>query len=186
MANEISLIPKDYKGEKRSGLRDILSKVAILAVVLVVLSLLAWGGLSFYNKSLGNRLAEISTQIEEIDEQRNEELEKELKSLDKIFQSLKTVLENHLFWSNFFSKLENLTVPEVYFLDFGANIEQEGFVKLMLSGETSSYTYLARQMKSFSQESMVSEVEASGIGLGPEGGLAFELSINFSKDILFK
>ncbi len=185
MPNDISLIPKDYKEEKFS-FKTIFPKMGILVIGLVVFSLLVYGGLFFYNKSLNNQIDEFKTQIEEINNQRDNEFEANAKSLDSALKSLKKVLENHLYWSNIFSKIEELTVPQVNFLDFKGTLEEDGSVKLTLSGITLGYTYLAKQMVSFGQEELVSGIKVSGISLGTEGGVEFDLDINFLKDILLK
>lgn len=185
MPNDVSLIPKDYKEEKFS-FETIFSKIGILAIGLVVLSLLVYGGLFSYNKSLNNQVDEFKAQIEEINNQRDNEFEKMAKSLDSVLKSLKEVLKNHLYWSSIFSKIEELTVPQVNFLDFKGTLGEDGSVKLALSGITSGYTYLAKQMASFNQEELISGVEVSGISLGTEGGVEFVLDINLLKNVLLK
>lgn len=183
--SDISLIPKDYKEEKL-GFKTIFPKIGILTIGLVVLSLLVYGGLFFYNKSLNNQIDEFQAQIEEINNQRDNEFEKKVKSLDNALKSLKQVLKNHLYWSSIFSKIEELTVPQVNFLDFKGTLGKDGSVKLALSGITSGYIYLAKQMVSFGQEELVSGIKVSGISLGTEGGVEFGLNVIFVKDILLK
>lgn len=182
---DVSLIPKDYKQEKL-GFKTIFSKIGILAVALIMLSLLVYGGLFFYNKSLNNQLGEFHAQIEEIDKQGDDEFEKEVKFLDSALKSLKTILKNHLYWSSVFSKIEELVVPQVSFSSFKGILKEDDSINLILNGITSGYTYLAKQMVSFNQEELVSGVEVSGISIGTEGGIEFSLDINFLKDILLK
>lgn len=182
---EVSLIPKEYK-EKKFAFGVIFSKIGILAVVLVVFSLLVYGGLFFYKKSLSKELNELQVQIIEINEQRDEEFEKKVRSLDGALKSLKILLKNHLYWSNLFSKLEDLIVPWVSFSAFSGAIDKDGAVNLGLSGKTMGYTYLAKQMVSFSQDKLVSDIKISEITLGTEGGIEFGLDVTFEKDILLK
>lgn len=182
---EVSLIPKDYKKEKIS-LESIFSKMGILIVVLVGLGLLGYVGLFFHSKSLNKQLQTLQGEIQKIDEQKDEVFEKEAVSLERVLKNLKTILKSHFYWSSFFSKFENLTVPQVSFSDFNGALDEDGFLTLMLAGKTSGYTYLAKQMKSFSQERFVSDINVSGINLSTEGGIEFNLNIIFSKDILLK
>lgn len=180
---DISLIPKDYK-EKKISFGAIVSKTGVLVVVLVVLSILAYGGLFFYKKSLNNQFQDLQAKIKEIREQRDREFEKKAGSLDIVLRNLNTVLEKHVYWSNTFSKVGELTVSQVSFSDFNGTIEKDGSVNVVLKGKTSGYTYLAKQMKSFSRKELVSDIKVSGITLGTEGGIEFGLNIKFSKNIL--
>lgn len=182
---EITLIPKDYKKEKVS-LESVFSKAGILVVILIFLSLLVYGGLFFYNRSLSGQLSTLQGQIEEIDKQRDEKFEKEVVSLEKVLKNLKIILKNHFYWTNIFSALENLAVPQLSFSDFSGKVEVDGSVNLLLKGKTMGYTYLAKQMLSLSQEELVSKIELLGVTLGTEGGLEFSLNVIFLKDILLK
>lgn len=178
------MIPKEYKEEK-IGIGVIVSKASVLAVVLLALSLLAYGGLFLYQRPLIDQLQDLQAEIEEVKKQRDEDFEEEAESLYAVLKSLNPLLENHLYWSNIFSKIEELTVPRVSFADFNGTIaESGGSPSVTLSGKTAGYTYLAKQMKSFSQEELVSDIKVSGIQLSTEGGIEFGLYINFAKDIL--
>lgn len=182
---DISLIPKEYE-KRKFGFGKIFSKMGFFIPGLVVLSLLVYGGLSLYNRSLVNQLEKIQSQIVEVEKQRDIDFEKKAISLEKTLNSLKIVLKNQLYWSNLFSKLGELTVPKVSFSNFAGRVEKDDSVGVNLSGNAAGYTYLAKQMVSFSQEKSVSNVETSGITLGTEGGIEFVLNINFLKDILLK
>ena len=181
---DISLIPKEYK----AGLsfKTIFSKIGTFTAVLVLLSLLIYGGLFLYNKSLNVNLEDLQNQAEELNKKRDVDFEKRVILLEKALGNLKIILKNHLYWSNLFSKLGQLTVPQASFSDFRGTIESDGSISLSLKGSVPGYTYLAKQMVSLGQEKSVSNIEVSGINLGTEGGLEFMLNINFLKDILLK
>ncbi len=184
MPDEISLIPKDYKGQL--GAKTIFSKVGILALVLVILTLLIYGGLNFYGQSLDKQLNDIKSQLEETNKQRDVAFEKEVISLEKSLKNLKILLKNHIYWSDFFAKLENLVVPQVSFSNFKAEFKDDKSINLTLKGRTSSYTQLAKQMASFGQEPLVSDITVSGITIGAQGGVEFTLNINLLKDVFLK
>lgn len=181
---DISLIPKEYKAG--FNLRTIFSKTRSFVTVLILLSLLVYGGLFLYGKSLGANLEDLQNQAEELNKKRDVDFEKKVILLEKALGNLKIILKNHLYWSNLFSELGQLTVPQVSFLDFRGTIENDGSITLSLKGSIPGYTYLAKQMVSFGQEKLVSNIEVSGINLGTQGGIEFTLNINFLKDILLK
>ena len=70
MPEDIGLIPKGY-GKDKVGFKTIFSKIGILLIGLSVLSLIVYGGLFYYNKSLTEKLSELRTQAEEINRQRD-------------------------------------------------------------------------------------------------------------------
>ena len=185
MPEDIGLIPKGY-GKDKVGFKTIFSKIGILLIGLSVLSLIVYGGLFYYNKSLTEKLSELRTQAEEINRQRDTEFEEKVISLEAVLNSLKKILKNHVYWSNVFSKFESLTLPQVSFSNFSASLKDDGSVGLTISGNTSGYTYLAKQMVSFSQDELVSNIGLSEINLGTEGGIEFGLSVDFLGDILLK
>ena len=185
MPEDVGLIPKSY-GKEKVGFKTVFSKIGILFIGLIVLSLVVYGGLFYYNKSLADSLSELQLQAEEINRQRDTEFEEKALSLESALRSLKTIFKNHVYWSKVFSKFEELVVPQASFSSFDASIGDDGSVGLILSGSASGYTYLAKQMVSFSKDELVSDVEISGINLGTEGGVSFELRVNFLGEVLLK
>lgn len=183
--SDISLIPKEYKKTK-VGFGRAISKIGTIAIILVILALLVYGGLLFYSSKLEENIDSIQAQIKELNQQRDEEFEKEVISVDKTLKNLKTVFKNHLYWSNIFSTIEELTVPEVGFTGFSGNISESNSVNISLTGRTSGYTYLAKQMVSFQEDDSISGVTVAGIALSTEGGIEFTLNINFSEGSLLQ
>ncbi len=182
---DISLIPKGYTEERRNW-KTIFSKIGVLIFALLIISLLIYGGLHFYNQRLNKQLVEFQGQIGELNKQRDKDFEVKVQFLDKALKNLQIVLRGHLYWSNLFSRFETLTVPQVYFSDFSAALADSGSLSLVLSGKTAGYTYLAKQMVSFSQEKTVSNINVSAISLSTDGSIEFKLNIDFFKDILLK
>jgi len=181
---DINLIPREYR-EKKEGLRAIFSKITLAILALLILGLLFYGGLLLYKKNLNKNLDNIVKEKKILDSKRDPETEKSMIDLDKKISALKTLFENHVYWSSLFKKIEELTIPEVYFSQAKVNLSDTG-PELGVEGNTSTYTNLARQILSFQEDSLVEEVKVSGISLGEESGIKFNLSVNFSKDILLK
>ena len=85
MPDDISLIPRDYKEGFSFG--NILSKMGFFIAGLVVLSLLVYGGLFLYSKSLNSKLNQAISQIEEINKKRDTDFEKKVVSLEKALRT---------------------------------------------------------------------------------------------------
>ena len=185
MSDEISLIPGEYKGKKRI-ISTLISKWSVLVIILIMLSLLIYGGLIFYKKELEKDLSSFQDVVDELNKKRDKDFEERAMSLDGALKDLKVILKNHVYWSDLFSKLETLTVPEVVFSEFDSALEKDGSIKTELKGQTAGYTYLAKQIRSFEQEQVISGVEIEKISLGTEGGIEFNMTVIFEKDVLLK
>jgi len=178
---EVNLIPKEYK-EKKERIGTVFSKTGGIVLVLLILSLLLYGGLLFYQNKLNENLKDIREETINLDQRRDPETEGIIVDLDKKIEAVKGLFENHVYWSELFAKVEALTLPEVYFS--GVNFEFSDNAKLLLGGNALTYTTIARQMLSFQEDSSVEEVGISGISLSSDGGVDFDLEVIFSKDIL--
>ncbi len=181
---DVSLIPKESKS--KSIFVTIFSKIGIWVIVLLFLSLGAYGALYYYNNSLNAEFQDLKDQVEEMNKQRDAEFEKKVLSLERRMLFFEDVFENHTYWSNVFSKLEEVTIPQVRFKDFNGRVSKDGSVNIDLDGHTSGYTYLAKQMVSFLDDKLVSNLEVSNLSLTSEGGIEFSFNVNFLKDILNK
>lgn len=179
---EVNLIPKEYK-KRKERLATIFSKTGGVVLVLLILSLLLYGGLLLYQNKLNKNLDSIKKEIEILEQKIDWDKGQAIIDLDKKLGILKDLFEDHLYWSKLFSKIEELTLPEAYFSE-AKLIFSGDKVNVGLFGNTLTYTALARQMKSFQEESLVEKVKVSNISLSSEGGIKFDLEVIFSKDIL--
>lgn len=181
---DINLIPREYK-EKRERFKVIFSKAGGIALILLILSLLFYGGLLFYQGKLQENLNNIKEEINLLNQKRDPETEKAIINLDKNLEILKELFEGHFYWSEVFTRIESLTVPEVYLSKAKlAFLPDE--VSIIFSGNALTYTNIARQIVSFQEDPLVVGVKVGNISLGAEGGVTFDLSVIFSKDVLLK
>lgn len=179
---DINLVPREYR-RRKERFTKLFSKTGGWVLALLILSLLLYGGLLFYESRLNESLENIDEQIANLDIERDLEIEETMIDLDRKLKVLKGMFESHLYWSKLISKIEEATVSKVYFSDSNFILE-EGGLKVTFPGNALSYTDLARQMVSFQEESAVKSVTVSGIALSEEGGIDFDFKVIFSKDIL--
>lgn len=149
-------------------------------VVVLICSIAAWGGGIYYKKFLESSLNNLTTQIEEIESQRDKDLEGKIYLAGQRLGTLKNVVNSHLYWTKVFTKLENRTVPTVWFSDFNARSLGE----MSLSGFTSNLLTLARQFVSFSEDQSIKEVSLSSIGKGEAGEINFSFELTFDPKTL--
>jgi len=179
---DINLIPKEYI-ERKKGARALISKTNIIIFSLIILSLLFYGGLLLYQRNLDKNLEIIDEEILTLEKNRDISAEKAMVELDKKITTLKTLFENHLYWSNLLERIEELVIPEAYLSNVSINLA-ESTVTFGALGGTTSYTNLARQILSFQEDSSVDKVQVSSIALDEKVGIKFSLTVNFSNKIL--
>ncbi|MBU4284963.1 hypothetical protein KKF60_00680 [Patescibacteria group bacterium] len=179
---DINLIPKEYK-KRGISLAGILSKTGGIILGLLILSLLTYGGLFFYQKSVKDELKGIIQEITNLESKRDSVKEELIVGADKKLDIVENLFKEHLYWSKLFSKIEELIDINVYFSESKFSFENEK-VNILLAGSARSYTALAQQMVSFKEDPLVEKVAVSDIALSEIGGVKFNLSITFSKEIL--
>lgn len=181
---DVNLIPKGYK-KKKLEISTIFSKTGGVILVLIVLSLLLYGGLLIYKGKLNKNLDNVRSEIELLNQKRNPELENAIINLDKKLGILKDLFESHVYWSQLFTAIEELTITQAYFGNARLTFEDDK-VNGIFSGNTLTYTALARQLLSFQEKSFTEKAKVSNISLSNEGGVDFDITVVFSKDILLK
>lgn len=179
---DINLVPAEYR-KKRMGLGAIFSKTVGIILVLLILSLLVYGGLLIYKKSLTQERNNLDKKISDLESKRDSKLENAIYKSDKKLISVENLFKNHFYWSNVFVKIEQLVVPRAYFTDAKTNIV-DASVSLILTGKSNTYTDLAKQMVSLEEDALVEKIELSDIKSNEGGGIEFVLTILVSKPIL--
>lgn len=184
----IKIIPGEYQGSGFKKDDSFLSLfepqaniILIVSIGLLVLSLLTWGGLWWYNDSIVQKTALISNQIDEIQEQRDIKIEGALIELDKSIKNLDEVLKDRIYPVNIFSVLEDLVLPEVFFSSFTSNVS-EALVNVHVIAK--NYKILAEQMIVFKESLRIEDVEFSSINLEDEGGASADFNIYLNPDLL--
>ena len=79
------------------------------------------------------------------------------------------VLDNHIYWTNFFDLLESYTVPDVYFGNFSASAGKS----INLTATSRNLMYLAQQIVAFNNApDFIKKVNVSNIQMSPDGASA--------------
>jgi len=179
---DINLIPKEYK-RKGLNLANIFSKTGGIVLILLILSLLVFGGLFLYSQLLNKKLDNIKQEKSDLESRRDSQTELTIEKIGKKLDLVENLFKEHLYWSKLFSEIEKAVVPQVYFSESKFNFIDEE-VNLLLAGKARTYTAVAQQMVSFKENSSIEKIEVSNISLSESGGIDFDLSISFSKSVL--
>ena len=179
---DINLIPIEYR-KRGIDLGGIFSKAMWIVLVLVILSLLIYGGLLIYRKSLTTKITDLNEAIAQLEAKRDKSLEASIVGADKKLGVVENLFENHFYWSKLFAKIEELVVADVSFSEMKTSLV-DAKMNLTLSGNAKSYTGLAEQMVSFKEDKLFESVELTSLKSSESGGLDFTLSILVSESIL--
>ena len=188
---DIKLMPEKYKRKEKqlTGLSaTLLSRLITRANLWLMLSLIFLGlvtltyfGLWGYKNSLAEEKEDLESRFEELAGQRNLELEANFMGLKENIENFKKFLGNRLYPSNLFEMLEELTLPQVQFIDLNANLSQ---AVIELKAETVDYQILAKQVVAFEEDERIKKVEFSEVELEPSGRVNSDLKIELNPDFL--
>ncbi|MBI5765851.1 hypothetical protein HZA71_01325 [Candidatus Falkowbacteria bacterium] len=130
-----------------------------------------------YKQAAINKLQEVAADYQKI-KQNNTILQQKL-------MVIKGILDGHIYWTNFFRRLEKYTLDGVYYTDFAADISGE----FMLPAIAASYGEAAKQIMAFKQAAdFVKEVRVDKISLHSSGkggitGVEFELKLKLADNV---
>ncbi|MBU4369510.1 hypothetical protein KKG58_01970 [Patescibacteria group bacterium] len=179
---DISLMP-----EKTAIIpRIIRSRLLILITALAVIVpafVLVWLYTDYHFEKMRNEVMIIEREMQFLKAQSEPllNIRDEIMNLEIQAARAEKILNDHIYWTKFFSLLETYTIPDVYFGDLTA--DTSGIIRLDAMGR--NLIDIAEQFIVFSQAAdFAKEVTASNISKNPNGiGASFGLVLN---DNVFK
>ena len=186
----ITLLPEETTVSVEKTKR---SKKIILFIVTAVILVLIGGGL-YWALKLYQGQAELDLQKIEADlsaiSKKNQDLSLKKNQAQFFQKKLKTankLLENHLYWTNFFSFLEKSTVADVYFINLIGGSDGQ----IVMSGVAKSYAAMSRQIIAFRTDERVSKVSvlSASASVDTEGNVTeinFDAKLQLNPEIFLK
>ena len=152
-----------------------------LGTVLLVLSLVALGGVFFYKRFLQQQIDDLSKSLKRLEADFDPALIQEFLKISKAIDASKAALAGHRSMSNLFDFLEENTLRDVRFASF-AFTEKE--TSLTMAGEARSYTTLAQQASLLERSPLVRKISLSNLALKETGSISFTVDVKFDPMIL--
>ncbi|MBU1255285.1 hypothetical protein KKE74_02140 [Patescibacteria group bacterium] len=185
---DIKLIPDKYKKKDGIGLKSkvsafgslseqITSKNSILMILSIgflILVILTSLGLWGYQSNLIKNKASLIERIENLQNQRNDDLESNFMELGKRIDGFEKFLDHRIYFSKVFEMMEELTLSQVQFADMNIDLSEN---KFNLKIEASSYSALAKQVIVFEEDPRIKSIELSKAGLSTYGQVTSELTL---------
>lgn len=149
--------------------------------VLLILVVVAFGGLSFYLSNLRDRLSALDSKLVVQENKRDQKGEREILAWDKKLSLAGRLVSNHIVWSRAIQKIQDLTPPPIQFANFHVEL-QEG--KIEIKGMAPSYAVIAQAIAALSTDPVFTDISLNKISGLSSGLLEYNLRIDFSKDKL--
>lgn len=173
---EISLMPKRAVVIPRIVRSRFLLFLAILIIIFTIFTVV-WLYTDWYFERLGTEVYRLQREIQLLEAKSVSflEIRDEISALERKAAQVDSILNNHIYWTKFFTLLEAHTINDVYFGDFFANTSEN----IHLEATARDLISLAKQIVAFSQASdFIKELSVSGIRKLPAGvGASFDLSL---------
>ena len=170
------VIPK-----KETEKKPWLDLVFYFCIALLIISILAYFVLEYSLKRAEEELKDLKVKISEQQNEENKKLKKDISLVQKKIDNFSIVLNEHKLASQAFTFIENLTHPEVSFMNFNFDSEDSN---LILSAQTSSFKTLGEQLLIFQRQEDIENIALSNIFLTDEGNVEFSLNIVLNTQIL--
>lgn len=153
---------------------------SFLIAVLVIIT-----GWFYYrlNFQLNPEINSTKQQIEALNADERVSQAQQFVILQSQLKSLRTILENHIYGSNFLVFLESITHPRVKFKNIDVNLVTR---ELGLSSEAASFNVVAEQLKILENNPLIDNFSASSFKTGQTSEVSFNLTIQFNSEALRK
>ncbi len=120
----------------------------VIATILLILSVIAGGGLFLYKEKLSQDRRTKSNSLATIRNNFEEEAIKELRDYSNRMKTAKTILDNHIVLSPLFGLLSEITIPQVQYNSFKHSVSEKGY-SVKLDGLALDYRSIALQADMF-------------------------------------
>jgi hypothetical protein len=185
MDAQTSFIPKrTLDTQPRIVRADTVSIFTVLSTLIFFLTLIAGGGIFFWQKTLTTQVKEVEDTLIKERERFSEDVIQELADLSNRLQGSKMLLENRLYTSKIFELLNQNTIKTVRFGKFSIDpaLVDKTKLKMMVSGQAKDYASVALQSEVFSKlDTAVIDYEFSNLTLDQSGNVLFDMSATIDK-----
>lgn len=147
-----------------------------IGVALLVIVLLASGGLWWYGSRLSAQVADADLKLQDLEKQRDKKAEQNLLTLSKQVAITNQILEKHSYWSTGFTKIESALQSNVQFKSFASTL---GEGSLTIHALADNYTTIARQLAALVADDAIKDVSLNGVTTLTTGKLDFTTKVSF-------
>lgn len=175
---ELELLPEKTK-RIDLGVKKGLGPVFLVLIVVFAL----FGGLFFYNQTLVDKIQEVDAAFLSFSQARDKVQEERVSEVNsKLFQA-GILLDEHVFWSRGFKKIQQIVLPSVQFDSLTASLPE---LKFEFRATAPNLTSIARQGANFLADESVSDISINQIKTLTTGRTEFIIKLTFNRDKFLK
>ncbi|MBU3918578.1 hypothetical protein KKC63_01575 [Patescibacteria group bacterium] len=166
----VQVIPRTSE-KSATRLNLILPWFSLLLVVVVIVGIFF---LSSKINASNKRISQLDAELSQAKSQEEIDIEKKLMAYKKKVSSVISILEDRKRILEFYSFLEELVHPDVYFNKLSLDMTQ-GIA--MLTGIAKDFKALGQQISAFKESGYIFNAQAETVSLDEEEGIGFAMSI---------
>ncbi len=162
---DVNLLPEELI-ERTAPKRNLLI-LGITGAVALVIVLLVHFGLSLYESKIVANVEKVSAQISDVDAQiaSYRDFQRKAAALKQESDAVKQLLDQHVYWTDFFQVLEEKTNQDIYFTSLAADVGG----KITLTAVAKDYEAASRQLVTFQRaRDFVQDVNISSMKMVEE------------------
>ena len=152
-----------------------------LSLALLTAAVLSYILLIYFVSKSTTTLQDLESQIAQTGTAEEKALEKEVFGDEKRINDFAVLLSLHQKPSNFFTLLENITHPKVWFSKLTLDLAN---CQAILSGQAPNFSILGQQSLILQNEEAIESIDLTELSLGKEGQAEFTLSLVLDPTIL--
>ena len=148
----------------------------VLSVLVIILAL--YGGLAFYNQTLKTKVQDLDVALASFNKERNKQDEERINEVNAKLLQANSLLDSHLFWSEGFKKIQQLTLPSVQFRQIVTSLPE---LKFEFRATAPNLTAIAKQGANFLADKSIQDISISQIKVLVSGRTEFGVKLIFNK-----
>lgn len=186
--SDVNLLPQELNLVSRE---NIISMIISTLLISIVILFVIYFAILIYKINIDRQINSLDLKIEEV-VKNSEDFDKlivEIEDWKSRIQKIKGLLNKHVYWTEFFAKVEASTLPEVKFSSFAGSVSGN----ITLSASAPDYYTVARQWiylkgaKDFVEDVVIEGASASGSqSSGIDTKINFSLILDLADDIFYK
>lgn len=186
--SDVNLLPQELNLVSRE---NIISMIISTLLISIVILFVIYFAILIYKINIDRQINSLDLKIEEI-VKNSEDFDKlivEIEDWKSRIQKINGLLNKHVYWTEFFARVEANTLPEVKFSSFAGSVSGN----ITLSASAPDYYTVARQWihlkgaKDFVEDAIIEGASASGSqSSGIDTKINFSLILDLVDDIFYK
>lgn len=175
---ELEFLPEKTKRIEFDGRKGVNPGVFILVIVLVL-----YAGLLFYNSVLKSKIQELDASFMAFNQSRDRAKENRLNEVQEKLSQTQALLEEHVLWSEGFKKVQKLTLSSVQMQSLTASLPE---LKFEFRAFAPNLTSVAKQVANFLADESIKDVSINQIKVLTSGKTEFVVKLTFNRDKFLK